>query len=77
MDSAEFQKAMGKVVTQFTAAIQNAGIYPDDHPQVLSYIQETHRLLEELLVWKREITLLLIGDSLMVDEATPDPCRRL
>ena len=68
MNSNEFQKAMGKVVAQFTAAVQNAGIYPDDHPQVLSYIQETHRLLEELLVWKREITLLLIGDSLMVDK---------
>lgn len=68
MDSAEFQKVMSKVVTQFTAAVQNAGIYPDDHPQVVSYIQETHRLLEELFEWKREITLLLIGDSLMVDK---------
>jgi HD-GYP domain-containing protein (c-di-GMP phosphodiesterase class II) len=68
MDSAEFQQVMGKVVTQFTAAVQNAGIYPDDHPQVLSYIRETHRLLEELFEVKREITILLIGDSLMVDK---------
>jgi len=68
MDSAGFQKVMSQVVTQFTAGIQNAGIYPDDHPQVLSYIRQTHRLLEELFEWKREITLLLIGDSLMVDK---------
>jgi HD-GYP domain-containing protein (c-di-GMP phosphodiesterase class II) len=59
---------MGNVVTQFTAAIQNAGIYPDDHPQVVSYIHETHRLLEELLDRKREITVLLIGDSLMMEK---------
>lgn len=68
MDSAEFQKMMGRVVTQFTAAVQNAGFYPDDHPQVLSNIHETYRLLEGLFDVKREITLLLIGDSLIVDK---------
>ncbi len=68
MDTAEIQKMMSTVLTQFTAAVQNAGIYPDDHPQVLSYIQETHRLLEELFEVKKEITLLLIGDSVMVDK---------
>ena len=59
---------MSKIATQFTAAVQNAGIYPDDHPQVRSYIQETYRLLEELFEWKKAMTLLLIGDSLMVDK---------
>ncbi len=68
MDSAEIQKAINQIVTQFTAAIQNAGIYPADHPQVLSCIRETHRLMEELFRVKREITLLLIGDSLMADK---------
>lgn len=67
MDSAGFQKMMSKALTQFAAAVQNAGIYPDDHPQVLSYILETHRMLAELFEVKKEITLLLIGDSLMVD----------
>jgi HD-GYP domain-containing protein (c-di-GMP phosphodiesterase class II) len=73
MNSTEFQKVMGKVVTQLTAAVQNAGIYPDDHPQVLSYIQETYRLLEELFGMRREITLLLIGDSLMMDKRPLTP----
>jgi putative nucleotidyltransferase with HDIG domain len=68
MDSAEIQKLMIQVVTQFTAAIQNAGIYPAGHPQVLSYIRETHRLMGEIFRVRRDITLLLIGDSLMVDK---------
>ena len=68
MDFTGFRKMMGNVVTQLTAAIQNAGIYPDDHPQVLSYIKEAYRLLVELLGIKREITLLLIGDSLMINK---------
>lgn len=68
MDSAEFQKMMGQVITQIAAAVQNAGIYPDGHPQVVSYIQESYSLLEKLLKVKREITILLIGDSLMVDK---------
>ncbi|MBU0544249.1 MAG: hypothetical protein KKH97_02775, partial [Proteobacteria bacterium] len=65
MDSAGFQKMISRVLTQFAAAIQNAGIYPNDHPQVLSYVKESYRLLEELLKMKREISILLIGDSLM------------
>ena len=68
MGSSEIQTVMSKIVTQFTAAVQNAGIYPDDHPQVRSYIQETNRLLEELFQWKKAMTLLLIGDSLMVEK---------
>jgi HD-GYP domain-containing protein (c-di-GMP phosphodiesterase class II) len=68
MDLTGFRKMMGNVVAQLTAAVQNAGIYPDDHPQVLSYIRETYRLLGELLGSKREITLLLIGESLMIDK---------
>lgn len=55
------------MVPQFTAAVQNAGIYPDNHPQSISYIHETYRVLEELFEMKKEITLLLIGDSLMAD----------
>jgi HD-GYP domain-containing protein (c-di-GMP phosphodiesterase class II) len=62
-----FYQEMGRVITQFTAAVQNTGMYPDDHPQVLSHIREAHSLLEELLKKKREVTILLIGKNLMVD----------
>lgn len=68
MQPAELQKIIGKVVTQFAAAIQNSNIYPDDHPLVRYYIQETHRLLAELLAEKSEVTVLMIGDSLVVDK---------
>ena len=67
MDSAEYNKEIGKVITQLTAAIQNVGMYPPDHPQIVSPIQEAHSCLEALLKTKRDITLILIGEYLMVD----------
>ncbi|RPJ16213.1 MAG: HD domain-containing protein [Desulfobacteraceae bacterium] len=67
MNSAEYQKLMSRLIPYFTAAVQNAGIYPDNHPQSISYMQETHRVLEEMFEAKKEITILLIGDSLMSD----------
>jgi HD-GYP domain-containing protein (c-di-GMP phosphodiesterase class II) len=67
MNSAEYQKLMSSLIPYFTAAVQNAGIYPDNHPQSISYMQETRRVLEEMFEAKKEITILLIGDSLMSD----------
>jgi len=48
-------------------AIQNAGMYPDNHPQVISQAQESFALLDTLLKDMREITILLIGEYLIVD----------
>lgn len=67
MSSAEFKKMMSRMVPLFTAAVQNASIYPDNHPQPLSYIQETYHVLEEMFEVKGKITILLIGNSLMED----------
>ena len=67
MDSAEYNREIIKVITQLTAAIQNVGMYPPDHPQIVSPIQEAHSCLEALLKTKRDITLILIGEYLMVD----------
>jgi putative nucleotidyltransferase with HDIG domain len=61
------QQKIGRIVTQFTVAIQNAGMYPDNHPQVLSKAQEAFALLDMLLKNAREITILLIGEYLIVD----------
>jgi len=33
MDSAEYNREIIKVITQLTAAIQNVGMYPPDHPR--------------------------------------------
>jgi HD-GYP domain-containing protein (c-di-GMP phosphodiesterase class II) len=67
MDDQTFQKTASHAATQLTRAIQNAGIYPERHPLIVSCLQEVHRLLA-LLAGKEEITLLLIGDSLMVNK---------
>lgn len=67
MDGAEYNKEIGEVITQLTAAVQNVGMYPPDHPQILSPVREAHSVLEELLKTKRDITIILIGEYLMVD----------
>lgn len=59
---------MIRVVSHFTAAVENTGIYPDDHPLVISIRQDTHKLLAEIFEWKKEITIMLIGDSLMANK---------
>lgn len=61
------QQKIGRIITRLTVAIQNAGMYPDNHPQVLSQAQEAFALLDMLLKDAREITILLIGDYLIVD----------
>ena len=67
MDSAEYHQEISDVITQLTAAVQNVGMYPHDHPQIVSYIQEAHDCLGALLKTKREITIIRIGEYLMVD----------
>ena len=54
------QQEIGRFITRLTVAIQNVGMYPDDHPQVLSKTQEAFDLLDLLLKDVREITILLI-----------------
>jgi putative nucleotidyltransferase with HDIG domain len=68
MDFAEIQAMMIRVVSHFTAAVENTGIYPDDHPLVISIRRDTHKLLAEIFDWKKEITIMLIGDSLMANK---------
>jgi len=61
------QQEIGRMVHRLTVAIQNAGIYPDDHPQVFSHIQETFALLDRLLKDTREVTILLIEENVIVN----------
>ena len=61
------QQKIGRIITRLTVAIQNAGMYPDDHPQIISKAQEAFALLDMLLKDAREITILLIGKYLIVD----------
>ena len=43
------QQKIGRIITRLTVAIQNAGMYPDNHPQVISQAQEAFALLDMLL----------------------------
>jgi putative nucleotidyltransferase with HDIG domain len=67
MDSTEYNKEISKVIMQLTAAIQNVGMYPHDHPQIVLPVQEAYKCLRALLKTKRDITIILIGEYLMVD----------
>jgi putative nucleotidyltransferase with HDIG domain len=60
------QQEIGRIVNRLTVAIQNAAIYPDDHPQVLSNIQEAFALLDMFLKNVREVTILLIEENIIV-----------
>lgn len=63
----EFDKEMAIIIVQLSAAVQNTGMYPDTHPNVLSRIREAYDLLAALLKKKKEINVFCIGDNLLVD----------
>ncbi len=56
-----------EVIAQLTAAVKNTTLYSSNHPQVAQYINKAYYLLQGLLESKSDITLLLIGDDLVVD----------
>ncbi|MGV8080674.1 MAG: HD-GYP domain-containing protein [Syntrophales bacterium] len=64
---ATYQESISDAVTQLTAAIQNAGIYPSDHPLVLNHIQDAHEQLKHLMSIRLDTTILLLGEHLTVD----------
>ncbi len=64
---AEYQDAVFRVVTSLSAAINNTRLYSFDHPQVSRYLGEAYERLTGILRVKPEMTLLLIGDDLVID----------
>lgn len=64
---ATYQDSIGEAVTQLTAAVQNSGIYPLDHPLVLSHIQGAYEHFKYLMSIRLETTILLLGEHLTVD----------
>ncbi len=61
------QQKIGRIISRLTVAIQNAGMYPDNHPQVLTHTKEAYALLNLLLKDVREVTILMIDDYLIAD----------
>jgi len=58
------QRKIGTFIMRLSTSIQNAGMYPYDHPQVISMTVEAFDLLNQLLQDTQELTILLIGDYL-------------
>jgi len=67
MDSVEYNREIGKVIAQLTAAIQNVGMYPHDHPLISSPIRDAYNGLEALLKTKQGIAIILVGGYLLID----------
>ena len=61
------QQKIGMIISRLTVAIQNAGMYPDDHPQVISNTQDAYALLNLLLKDVREVNILMIDDYLIAN----------
>ncbi|NPU84124.1 MAG: hypothetical protein HPY65_06510 [Syntrophaceae bacterium] len=64
---ATYQESISDAITQRTTAIQNAGIYPGDHPLVLTHIRDAHEQLKHLMSIRLDTTILLLGEHLTVD----------
>ena len=60
------QQEIGRIITRLTVAIQNAGMYPHGHPQIVPHTQEAFAQLDLLLQDVREVTITLIGDYVSV-----------
>jgi HD-GYP domain-containing protein (c-di-GMP phosphodiesterase class II) len=63
----DFHEGLSRVISQLTAAVMNTSLYSPTHPQVAQYIDKANTVLTEILQHKPEITILLIGDDLVVD----------
>jgi len=63
----DLHDGLSRVISQLTAAVTNTSLYSPTHPQVAQYIDRANTVLTEILQIKPEITILLIGDDLVVD----------
>ena len=62
-----FKEGISRVIAQLTAAVTNTCLYSPTHPQVARYVEKAHDVLAEILQYKPEITLLLVGNDLIVE----------
>jgi HD-GYP domain-containing protein (c-di-GMP phosphodiesterase class II) len=63
----DIHDGLSRVIAQLNAAVTTTSLYSPTHPQVAQYIEKAYGLLQDLLRIKPEITILLIGDDLVVD----------
>jgi len=66
MPENDIHEQLSVVIAQLTTAVANTALYSPTHPQVVQYMDRAYVLLQELLGTRPEITILLIGDDLVV-----------
>jgi putative nucleotidyltransferase with HDIG domain len=66
---AEHDKTKGtaELITRLSVAIQNAGMYPEDHPQVADAMEEAFDELGHRLKTEPQITIVILGENILVD----------
>jgi HD-GYP domain-containing protein (c-di-GMP phosphodiesterase class II) len=67
-DPIDYHKDLCRLISYLMSAVSNVIMYPSTHPHVHACIKETQAHLADLLKAKREITLVLLKDRLLVDE---------
>ncbi|HUJ19856.1 MAG TPA: HD domain-containing phosphohydrolase [Nitrospirota bacterium] len=65
MTDHDLHEGLSRVLSQLTAAVTNTSLYSPAHPQVAQYIDKAYAVLEEILKFEPEVTVLLIGDDLI------------
>jgi HD-GYP domain-containing protein (c-di-GMP phosphodiesterase class II) len=63
----DIHEGLSRVIAQLTAAVTNTSLYSPAHPQVAQYVEKAHAVLAEILQYKPEITILIIGNDLVAD----------
>ena len=68
MDRVDFHEDLCQLVSYLTSALTNMNMYPSDHPQVRSSLEQTHAHLLKIFKARREITVALLKDHLISDD---------
>ena len=69
MNQTGYQGDILRLIAHFNASVNNIRLYSTEHPQVKKYIHTAHTILMDLFRIKKEITLLLIDNDLVVENS--------
>jgi HD-GYP domain-containing protein (c-di-GMP phosphodiesterase class II) len=67
MAESDYHEEIGRVIAQLTAAVTNTSLYSPAHPQVAQYVEKAYAGLVDLFRLKTEVTVLMIGNDLIVE----------